>query len=38
MKKDLLSISDFSQQEVLDLLEKSTDLKKKRQKGIEHLP
>ena len=38
MKKDLLSISDFSQQEVLDLLEKSTDLKKKRQKGIEYLP
>ena len=38
MKKDLLSISDFSQQEVLDLLEKSADLKKKRQKGIEHLP
>ena len=38
MKKDLLSISDFSQQEVLDLLEKSTDLKNKRQKGIEHLP
>lgn len=38
MKKDLLAISDFSQQEVLDLLEKSTDLKNKRQKGIEHLP
>ena len=38
MKKDLLSISDFSQQEVLDLLEKSTNLKKKRQKGIKHLP
>jgi ornithine carbamoyltransferase len=38
MKKDLLSISDFSQQEVLDLIEKSTDLKKKRQKGIVHLP
>ena len=38
MKKDLLSISDFSQQEVLDLIEKSTDLKKIRQKGIEHLP
>ena len=38
MKKDLLSISDFSQQEVLDLLEKSTVLKNKRQKGIEHLP
>jgi ornithine carbamoyltransferase len=38
MKKDLLSISDFSQQEVLDLLEKSTNLKIKRQKGIEHLP
>jgi ornithine carbamoyltransferase len=37
MKKDLLSISDFSHQEVLDLIEKSTDLKKKRQKGIEHL-
>ena len=38
MKKDLLSISDFSQQEVLDLLQKSADLKNKRQKGIEHLP
>ena len=38
MKKDLLSISDFSQQEILDLLEKSADLKDKRQKGIEHLP
>jgi ornithine carbamoyltransferase len=38
MKKDLLSISDFSQQEVLNLLDKSTDLKNKRQKGIEHLP
>ena len=38
MKKDLLAISDFSQQEILDLLEKSADLKDKRQKGIEHLP
>ena len=38
MKKDLLAISDLSQQEVLDLLEKSADLKDKRQKGIEHLP
>jgi ornithine carbamoyltransferase len=38
MKKDLLSISDFSQQEVLDLLEKSTDLKNKRQNGIKYLP
>jgi ornithine carbamoyltransferase len=38
MKKNLLSISDFSQQEILDLLEKSADLKDKRQKGIEHLP
>jgi ornithine carbamoyltransferase len=38
MKKDLLSISDFTQQEVIDLLKKSTDLKNKRQKGIEHLP
>jgi ornithine carbamoyltransferase len=38
MKKDLLSISDFSQQEVLDLLEKSTDLKNKRRKGTKHLP
>jgi len=38
MKKDLLSISDLSQQEILDLLEKSADLKDKRQKGIEHLP
>lgn len=38
MKKDLLAISDFNQQEVLDLLEKSADLKNKRQNGIEHLP
>jgi ornithine carbamoyltransferase len=38
MKKDLLAISDFSRQEILDLLEKSADLKDKRQKGIEHLP
>ena len=38
MKKDLLAISDLSQQEVFDLLEKSADLKDKRQKGIEHLP
>jgi ornithine carbamoyltransferase len=38
MKKDLLAISDFSQQEILALLEKSADLKDKRQKGIEHLP
>ncbi len=38
MKKDLLSISDFSQEEILDLFEKSTDLKQKRQKGIQHRP
>ncbi|MDA8560300.1 ornithine carbamoyltransferase [Nitrospinae bacterium] len=38
MKKDLLSISDFSQQEVFDLIEKSTNLKQKRQQGIEYLP
>ena len=38
MKKDLLAISDLSQQEALDLLDKSADLKDKRQRGIEHLP
>jgi len=38
MKKDLLAISDFSQKEVIDLLKKATDLKDKRQRGIEHLP
>ena len=38
MKRDLLAINDFSQKEVLDLLDKSTDLKAKRQKGIEYLP
>ena len=32
MKRDLLAINDFSQKEVLDLLDKSTDLKAKRQK------
>ncbi len=38
MKKDLLSISDFSRKEILDLFEKSSDLKEKRQKGIPHQP
>ncbi|MEK9627668.1 MAG: ornithine carbamoyltransferase, partial [Nitrospinota bacterium] len=38
MKKDLLSINDCSREEILALFEKSTDLKKKREKGIEHLP
>ena len=37
MKKDLLAISDFSREEILDLFEKSADLKEKRQKGIQHL-
>ena len=38
MKKDLLAINDFTQKEILELFEESDDLKKKRQKGIEHLP
>ena len=38
MKKDLLAINDFNQEEILDLFEKSADLKEKRQKGIQHLP
>ncbi|MBC8286344.1 MAG: ornithine carbamoyltransferase [Nitrospinae bacterium] len=38
MKRDLLAINDFSQEEILDLLDKSADLKEKRQKGIEYLP
>ncbi len=38
MNKDLLTISDFSQEEILDLFKKSADLKEKRQKGIEHFP
>ena len=32
MKKDLLAINDFNQEEILDLFEKSADLKEKRQK------
>ena len=38
MKRDLLTISDFSREEILDLFDKSTDLKEKRQKGIQHVP
>lgn len=38
MKRDLLAINDFNREEILDLFEKSADLKEKRQKGIEHLP
>lgn len=38
MKKDLLAISDFNREEILDLFEKSSDLKEKRQKGIPHQP
>jgi ornithine carbamoyltransferase len=38
MKKDLLTINDFSREEVLELFKKSTDLKEKRENGIEHLP
>ena len=38
MKRDLLAINDFNQEEILDLLEKSVDLKEKRNKGIEYLP
>jgi ornithine carbamoyltransferase len=38
MKKDLLSISDLSREDVLDLFELSASLKEKRQNGIEHRP
>ncbi len=38
MKRDLLTISDFSREEILDLFEKSADLKEKRRKGIQYLP
>ena len=38
MKKDLLTTNDFSREEILALFEKSTALKEKRKKGIEHLP
>ena len=38
MKKDLLTINDFSREEILELFEKSTNLKQKRNKGIEHFP
>ena len=38
MKRDLLAINDFSQQEILALIEQSADLKEKRQKGIQHSP
>ncbi|MZH04482.1 MAG: ornithine carbamoyltransferase [Nitrospinae bacterium] len=37
MKKDLLTINDFSREEILELFEKSGNLKEKREKGIEHL-
>ena len=38
MKKDLLTINDFSREEILELFEKSANLKEKRKKGVEHLP
>ena len=38
MKKDLLTINDFSREEILELFEKSTNLKEKRKKCLEHLP
>ena len=38
MKKDLLTVNDFSREEILTLFEKSTDLKKKRENGAEHFP
>ena len=38
MKKDLLTINDFSREEILELFEKSKNLKEKRKKGLEHLP
>ncbi len=38
MKKDLLAINDFSREEILDLLEKSADLKEKRLNGVQHSP
>ena len=36
MKKDLILISDFSRKEILDLYEKTRELKEKRLKGIPH--
>ncbi|GJL77700.1 MAG: ornithine carbamoyltransferase [Nitrospinaceae bacterium] len=38
MKKDLLSINDFSQEEILGLLEKSAQLKKMRVDHVPHEP
>ena len=38
MKKDLLTVNDFSREEILTLFEKSTDIKKKRKNGAEHFP
>jgi len=38
MKKDLLTINDFSREEILTLFEKSANLKEKREKGVEYLP
>ena len=38
MKKDLLTVNDFSREESLTLFEKSTDLKKKRENGAEYFP
>lgn len=38
MKKDLLTINDFSREEVLALFEKSTDLKQKQKNNIEYAP
>jgi ornithine carbamoyltransferase len=38
MKKDLLTVNDFSREEILALFEKSTDLKEKRKNGIEYHP
>ncbi|MEE9258492.1 MAG: ornithine carbamoyltransferase [Nitrospinaceae bacterium] len=38
MKKDLLEISDFSREEIHEILEKSADLKEKRANNILHQP
>lgn len=36
MKKDFISIADWSKEEILDFLELATDLKNKQRNGIEH--
>ena len=36
MKKDFISIADWTKDEILDFLELATDLKNKQRNGIEH--